>query len=195
MSDDDVRHAVDACERKLAAAEEVEPAITLLVREAVEAFTIPWRTGEADLKSPKSLFRKIQAYIAQFGDHAEDAAYRVRDALRYTVVLSDDNYWERADDIVTELESLGIKRVKASQGWRRNGYRGRNESFVSRTEQFEFEIQFHTEASLDAREQTHRLYEDARDPRTSIADRNTLLEALESAYDLVPVPTSVQWVD
>lgn len=186
--------ARQAAEKAVHAATGAEPAISAAVRGHVEANGGELHRFETRLKSVDSLYRKIQDEMAQFGDDGEVAAAKIRDKVRYTAVLPEDGYWARGTEIADRLVAAGFTRSKQTRGWRREGYRGRNDTFKT-ADGVEFEVQFHTPASLYAAEVTHPWYEEARLPTTSDQRRAELDEQQNTVFAAVPAPDDVPWVD
>lgn len=145
-------------------------------------------------KSEDSLYRKVQDIMYDDETDADDAAAEVPDALRYTAVVDESDYWATGSAIGAALERAGYLQVWRSRGWRRFGYKGRNDTFIS-PDGLRFEVQIHTEASLDAAERAHALYEIQRLPTTPEDVKAELDEKQNAIFASVPAPNDVQWVD
>jgi len=92
------------------------------------------------------------------------------------------------------LKRRDTQRVKITPGWNRQGYRGRNDTFRT-GDGFEFEVQFHTAASLAAAEETHSLYAVTRLASTPIEIRVQLRDRQNAVYARVPAPNDIRWID
>lgn len=186
--------AFEASSEMIQKAEAAEPEISATVQSVANTCGGKLRRFETRFKTMESLYRKVQDLMVTYGDEATDAAARVKDVLRYTVVVDDFGYWTRGTTIGEIFALNGCTPAKRSPGWLRNGYRGRNDSFTSENG-FEFEVQIHTRASLEVAEQTHWLYEKARDPAAHDNERKAARQELRNAFASVPEPDDVQWVD
>lgn len=171
-----------------------EPSISHDVRSIVDANGGELERFATRLKTFDSLYRKIQGIMVEDETGATDAAAEIRDAIRYTVVLDEHGYWAAGSSISDALQQAGYSAVKKTKGWKRFGYKGRNDTFVTAGGQ-EFEVQIHTRASLDAADQCHRLYEESRLTSTSAARKAELNEEQDAIFAAVPVPDDVKLVD
>jgi hypothetical protein len=183
-----------AAQRRLAFVARAEPAISSAVKSIVGANGCQLARFETRMKTLNSLDRKVQTRMCRTGADAEVIVQGINDLLRYTVVVPDSRYWSRGTRIINALIRAGYRPKLLSPGWTRNGYRGRNCTFISPAG-LEFEVQFHTNASLAAAEETHADYEVTRDDATTDKRRAELLQRMNQRYALVPVPDDVLWVD
>jgi hypothetical protein len=177
-----------------AIAAEAEPSISDDVKSIVDANSGQLERFATRLKTFASLYRKIQGIMVEDETDATDAASEIRDAIRYTVVLEEHGYWAAGSSISDALQQAGYSAVKKTKGWKRFGYKGRNDTFVTAGGQ-EFEVQMHTRASLNAADQCHLLYEESRLTSTSAARRAELSEEQDAIFAAVPVPDDVKLVD
>lgn len=183
-----------ATQRIIESAAAAEPAISADVVTAVEAHGGAMERYGSRLKSFGSLYRKIQGVMVEDETFADEAALEIRDAVRYTAVLPEKGYWAAGSRIGEALRRAGYDRRKKTIGWNRFGYKGRNDTFVG-SDGVEFEVQFHTAASLAAAERTHVIYEEQRLTSTP-AERKAELAALQDEiFAAVPAPDDVKWVD
>jgi hypothetical protein len=130
----------------------------------------------------------------RYGGQAEVVVRGIDDLLRYTAVVSDSGYWARGTQIINALIRAGYQPKNLSPGWTKNGYRGRNCSFIG-PDGLEFEVQFHTSESLAAAEETHPDYEVTRDDATSDERRAEVQQRMSERFALVRAPDDVLWVD
>lgn len=183
-----------AASRKAVAAVEAEPSISNDVRSIVDANGGRLERFDTRLKTFESLYRKIQGIMVEDETEAEDAAAEIRDAIRYTVVLDEQGYWANGSRIRAALQRAGYTPVKTPSGWKRFGYKGRNDTFVTANGR-EFEVQMHTRASLDAAENCHVLYEEWRLASTAPTRKAQLIELMNEIFAAVPVPDDVELVN
>jgi hypothetical protein len=105
---------------------------------------------------------------------ATQALSIVPDPVRFTFTYSPDRY---ADGVVADVERLkeiGLEDVKLKNLWSDEQYKGINSQWRSPETDLRIEVQFHTLASLEAKELTHRAYERIRSTDTSPTERDEL---------------------
>ncbi len=173
----------------------MEPDISRDVRFVVEANHGTLGRYETRFKDVIQLYRKIQELMAERGLDAELAAEDIRDALRFTAVIGEHEYWARGTEIDQAFEEARYRQVKRTPGWNTVGYRGRNETFAKPDSEYEFEVQIHTAASLAAAEETHPMYERMRLWTTPDDEKAQLKQAQDEIFARVPPPDDVQWLD
>jgi hypothetical protein len=118
------------------------------------------------LKGEDRLKEKIADELAAPGLSVGDALGKVSDAVRYTFTYSPQRY---ADDIhadVARLKAEGFELMKLKNLWADEQYKGINSQWRRPETGLRFEVQFHTQESLDAKELTHGAYERIRGPVT-----------------------------
>jgi hypothetical protein len=130
------------------------------------------------LKTEQSLSRKIHADTAEKGS-AKVAADGINDHLRYTMVAATPaQYTGMYETAHARMTAKGYKPLTTPKDfWAPDGktpgfYQGVNAVFVHPSGQ-RFELQFHTQQSLSAKGETHKLYEKYR--TTSDAARQRTL--------------------
>jgi hypothetical protein len=140
------------------------------------------------IKTVDSLGRKLTDMLALDPDlPLADAAERVHDVLRYTVVADVDQYTTIYDALLAELTRQGATVVEVRNRWAGPGYRGINVHLRAGVNQ-RFEIQFHTRNSYAPAKATRGQYEELRLATTSPERAAELTAAIEAAFAAVPVP-------
>jgi hypothetical protein len=122
---------------------------------------------EHSLKGKDRLIEKVDQWMsAQANLTAVDALNLVKDAIRYTFVYDETAYSAgvRADS--DRLESSGFTPVDRQNSWKDDQYKGINSRWREPESEMLFEVQFHTQQSLEAKELTHAAYERIRNPQT-----------------------------
>lgn len=158
-----MRRAVDGL---VADARAREPAATVIAKDVAADAGGELHELEFRLKTPASAADKASRALAA-GRSLEEALGRLNDLVRYTIAFPDSRYAEAAQRAVESLEAQGTVRVVNFWRWSDATYIGINVTVRSR-DAGTFEVQFHTSASLAAREDAHSMYEQARDlPRRS----------------------------
>lgn len=124
------------------------------------------------IKSSDSIRSKIemaqQKFFKDKGYSDLEACKRcVIDAIRYTVLYSIDVYASKFEEAVKNLKDEGYKLIRCKNFWNDTGtYNGLNCLFLTPYGYF-VEVQFHTPESKRLNLETHKLYEELRDVKTS----------------------------
>jgi hypothetical protein len=130
---------------------------------------------EHRLKGEDRLKEKIaDALRGRPGLTATQALSIVPDPVRFTFTYSRDRY---ADGVVADVErikEIGLEEVKLKNLWSDAQYKGINSQWRSPETGLRIEVQFHTPASLEAKELTHKAYERIRNTDTSPTERHDL---------------------
>lgn len=110
------------------------------------------------------------------------------DIIRFTAVFDMANFWNKQKVVLDELQAHGFTIAKIKQSWQNDGnYKGTNVKLLN-PEGVQFELQFHTPKSLEAKQKAHKIYEVLR-----ITDRNSkesiiLRQQMEEIFSAVPIP-------
>jgi hypothetical protein len=119
------------------------------------------------------------------GDHAA----RIHDGIRYTFVFDDDQYYSAGvRSIENRLAGSGHNLVERKPSWLGEEYKGINSQWRDSATGQLFEVQFHTAASWDAKQQTHDSYEKIQNPATTPEERTRLRAYQREVVALVPIP-------
>lgn len=127
---------------------------------------------ENKFKSEKSLVRKLIDKSTFTRIPLPKVAKRINDTLRYTYLVSENNYAAALESVQYHFEKSGYVISKIFNAWELeqtpedSGYRGVNITVISSQKQ-KFELQLHTEASFALKTETHGLYDEFRNPNTS----------------------------
>jgi hypothetical protein len=117
---------------------------------------------EHRLKGKDRLTEKIEEAVEERGHTAGEALSLVKDAIRYTFCYPDDRYTEGLLADCERLEDAGFERYDRRNSWEQLEYKGINTRWRVPGSGQVFEVQFHTQASLDGKEETHWAYEKLR---------------------------------
>jgi hypothetical protein len=143
---------------------------------------------ENRLKGKDRLAEKVASHLKSNPELSPDqACAKVKDAIRYTFAYNDDHYAEgvRADSerLARRFELVDLRNL-----WPAAEYKGINTRWrVQESDQI-FEVQFHTRASLEAKQFTHGAYEKIRDPSTPRDERDKLQEFQRQVSADIPIP-------
>jgi hypothetical protein len=144
---------------------------------------------ENRLKGKDRLTEKIANAMSEQPDlTCENAFALVKDAIRYTFEYTDDQYTEGVYADCQRLDQWGFERVDRRGTWDSENYKAVNSRWRVPGSGQVFEVQFHTQASLDAKEETHSAYEKLRDPGTPRDEQDRLAEYQRKVNSRVPPP-------
>lgn len=118
------------------------------------------------LKGEDRLKEKIADELAAPGLSVREALAKVSDAVRYTFTYSPQRYADGIQADVVRLKAEGFELIKLKNLWTDEQYKGVNSQWRRPETGLRFEVQFHTQESLEAKEVTHGAYERIRGPAT-----------------------------
>ena len=144
---------------------------------------------ENRLKGKDRLAEKVTKAVEEQPDLTYDNAFAVvKDAIRYTYEYPDERYTAGVLADIDRLMGLGFERVDRRNTWESDVYKGINSRWrVTENDQV-FEVQFHTEASYQAKQETHAAYERLRDPATPKEEQDRLINYQRAVNARVPTP-------
>ncbi len=143
---------------------------------------------EHRLKERYRIEEKVTHDIEKRGVSAADAFATMKDAIRYTYCYPDDHY---ADGVLADCERLkaaGFEHVDSRNWWPHDEYKGFNSWWRVPENGQLFEVQFHTQASLDAKEETHAAYERLRKLPPDHAEVRDLRAYQREVTAKIPMP-------
>jgi len=179
------------------------------IREVAERVIIPGlRAVEAEdptrnlagfehcFKGAGRLKEKIADQIRSTpGTTPSQALSAVPDAVRFTYQYDETAYSASVRKDVDRLEARGFTQVERRNTWTSDQYKGINSRWREPASGVVFEVQFHTRASLEAKELTHKAYERIRGitGQTRETDRETaeLRNFQHRVNAEIPIPPSV----
>jgi hypothetical protein len=116
------------------------------------------------LKGEDRLKEKVADELAAPGISVREALGKVSDAVRYTFAYSPQRYADGIHADVVRLKAEGFELIKLKNLWAEEQYKGINSQWHRPETGLRFEVQFHTQESLEAKELTHEAYERIRGP-------------------------------
>jgi hypothetical protein len=141
------------------------------------------------LKGMDRLKEKIaDALRARPGLTAAQALGIVPDPVRFTFAYSPDRYADGVLADVEHLKEIGLEELKLKNLWSDEQYKGINSQWRRPETGLRIEVQFHTPASLEAKELTHKAYERIRSTDTSPTERNELEAFQRRVNELLDTP-------
>jgi hypothetical protein len=143
---------------------------------------------EHRLKGKDRLSEKITEAIEERGHTVDEAFGLVKDAIRYTFCYPDDRYTDGVIADCERLEDAGFERYDRRNSWEQAEYKGINSRWQVPGSGQIFEVQFHTQASLDAKEETHWAYERLRSLPEDDGEVRELHAYQREVTSKVPIP-------
>ena len=145
------------------------------------------------------LKEKVADRIRSKGHTPEDTIARIPDVVRFTYEYSETTYTGGVLQDVQRLGAKGFVQLERRNTWDDDQYKGINSRWREPESGVMFEVQFHTHASLEAKELTHKAYERIRSmtDQTSEAERETveLKEFQHRVNSMIPIPPGVADID
>jgi hypothetical protein len=147
------------------------------------------------LKDPdryKEKFAKLAA--DEPGADVSDIVAKINDGVRYTYAFEDKDYTSGVQQLDRALASAGFELYERKNSWidESKAYQGINSSWMDPEWGQLFEVQMHTPASWQAKQESHRAYEIAEAPDSSPEDRAAALSEQDRIFSRVPIPSYVQ---
>jgi hypothetical protein len=144
---------------------------------------------ENRLKGKDRLTEKVTKAVDEQPDLSYDNAFAVvKDAIRYTFQYPDERYTAGVWADIERIMDLGFERVDRRNTWESEVYKGINSRWRVPENGQVFEVQFHTEASYEAKQETHAAYERLRGPATPKDEQERLVEYQRAVNARVPTP-------
>jgi hypothetical protein len=143
---------------------------------------------ENRLKGKERLAEKVHEAMTERARTVDQAFATVKDAIRYTFCYSEELYTEGVHRDCERLERAGFQPVERRNSWESDQYKGINSRWRVPANGQIFEVQFHTQASLEAKEETHWAYEKLRDPTTTKPEQEALTGYQRTMNVRVPIP-------
>lgn len=154
---------------------------------------------EHRFKGVDRLKEKIADRMRTKGRQPAETLAQIPDVVRFTFEYSETAYSASVLKDVGRLEAKGFTQVERRNTWESDQYKGVNSRWREPESRVTFEVQFHTRASLEAKELTHKAYERIRSitDQTSEADQETseLKEFQRRVNSAIPIPPGVADID
>lgn len=173
------------------AAKEKEPELTKAVQNAIQAAGGRPYGLENRLKTPKSIERKIKTDAIE-KEISYDEASKMKDTVRYTMISDEDKYTEAYETFKKSMKDAGYSEERC-----KNYFTMYKEGLVKHKsvqsvfkdkDGFQFEVQFHTPASQNAKDKKVPIYEERRKPGLSKERQEELERAMVALAEDVPYP-------
>jgi hypothetical protein len=141
-------------------------------------------------KDEDRLKEKVADRMRSKGYTPSEALDAIPDAVRFTLEYSETTYTAAVQKDIERLKARGFTQVERRNTWTDDQYKGINSRWYEPESEVTFEVQFHTRASLDAKELTHKAYERIRAPGSD-EERPVLKEFQRCVNSMVPIPPGV----
>lgn len=140
------------------------------------------------LKGRESLARKITTDALVDKVTITEAASKIGDSIRYTIVADPRDYSKTIRNTVGSLNADGFRVIKEKNYWQPgNAYKGYNTSILT-PQGLKIELQFHTPKSLATKDPSHELYEKSRKTGISAAEKAKLEKQSRDLWKSVETP-------
>ena len=144
---------------------------------------------EYRLKGENRLKEKVASELRAFRDITPSQALSgVPDPVRFTFCYRESGYADGVRADTERLKRQGFEQIKLKNSWTSDQYRGINSQWRHPESGVRFEVQFHTLASFEAKQLSHRAYERLRNPQTTRAEVRELEAFQSQVCALVAVP-------
>lgn len=176
-----------------------EPAITEVVQRIMEASGGTMEGLAFRVKTKESFVRKVdtdyQLAKASGTDITQlEVANNTNDVIRYTGVTDGESLYSLYLTVMRAIENEGFKIIKVKNTWgdNLNPYRGIN-TIIQSPEGQNFELQFHTPESFYLKQhELHELYEEYRQPSTSVARKKELFKQMFDLSSALSKPRDIE---
>jgi hypothetical protein len=147
---------------------------------------------ENSLKGKDRLAEKVNFDVQKKWVTVDQAIANVKDTIRYTLCYAEDAYTEGVYMDCDRLTDQGFELVERRNSWDKEQYKGINSWWRVPTMGQRFELQFHTQPSLDAKEETHWAYEKLRVGVPTAVEQRELEDYQKRITARVPIPPGAQ---
>lgn len=175
----------------------IEKPITKVLQKTSKELGARMEGLDFKFKGLDSLVRKIKSKVREDGKTLEEASHDMKDVLRYTMILDENNFVDGFEKTRENLTKLGynIYRVKNTFHYGES-YKGLNTN-VKDSQGNIFELQFHTQKSFDIKMgPLHKMYEEQRELDLSYPEEVERADYLEEKMieisKSIPSPKNIE---
>lgn len=145
------------------------------------------------VKTRNSLARKMMSDVQESGGElsARQALAEINDALRYTIRLDNARYSDEVYRFLIDADTRGLlvkSKIRWSEG---DSYRGVNAVLKHPKTGQMYELQFHTQGSLNLKDKNHPLYERHRRMRPDNPEKDSLNQQMIGNAESVELPDKI----
>jgi hypothetical protein len=166
----------------------ITPAMRRIEADLEHGSLVP-DTEKFALKSPDRFKEKLAKMITRYPDKTPDELTEsIHDGIRFTFAFDVEGYTKGLEKVRAKLHQSGYELELLKTSWDSNDYKGVNSRWRDNESKVLFEVQFHTHASWQAKQETHDLYEKMQDSRTTPQERGRLESEQRRLMSCIPVP-------
>ena len=211
LSEEKEKQLEKSVEQRLKFAQMIEPDVTKVLFELSGKYGFKLVSLDCKLKTKDSAVRKAKKIIFDtYGESPTDSDVSIpevvgsiEDYLRYTAILDEESFSENVRKIIDDLKNASYKITKLNNRFQNQTYKDIISWYTSEnivTLEYAFELQFHTQASYDAKLINHYIYEITRKYEIELNKVDDeiiklLDKALKALYAKVSVPKNVEKID
>jgi hypothetical protein len=175
---------------KVADSKAIEPNVTAQLDGIAKSSGARLEGLRNRIKERNSLARKINSDKKAEGLSSKQAADKINDSLRYTMVVPHGEYTTTIEAVQQLFQSQNYT-IKVKNFWQKgNDYKGVH--FIVRDKSGRaFELQFHTDKSLEVKKEVHKIYENWRKMDARTPEARALFEKMVEISDRQPTPPNV----
>lgn len=176
-------------------ANEKSSKITNVIQSAANSSGGKLHGLEHQLKTTESINRKINKKMTEKGLSLTEAANSIKDALRYTVIAPTDNFTYMYTHFKQNLLEQGYEETSCNNYFDKFSkgevkHKAIQSNFADK-DGYEFEVQFHTPESQDAKDKKLPLYNERRTIGISESRAKELEKQMEDLALKIPDPKGV----
>jgi hypothetical protein len=169
--------------------------VPAILRVAAEDPTRTLAGFDCRVKGEDRLKEKVFDRMRAKGRSAVETLALISDVVRFTFIYAETAYADGVRKDLERLGAVGFTQLERRNTWASDQYKGINTQWLEPKSGVRFEVQFHTQASLEAKELTHQAYERIRTitGTTPAVDRETaeLRQFQHRANSIIPIPPGV----
>lgn len=180
-------------------AKRVEPQITRDISRSAKSCGFEQYGLEHRLKTKESIQRKIETDSLEKGLSEYQAAEDIKDAVRYTLIASNDTFVQSYNNFKSIFSALGYSEIRCKNYfvlYKQKKVKHKSvQSVFTTSDGYRFEIQFHTPNSQSAKDKKIPLYEERRKPGLTDQRKRELEKQMEDLAILVPYPKNISKIE
>jgi hypothetical protein len=152
-------------------------------------------TEEHALKDPGHFKEKLaKLTLTAPGSDTAEIISKINDGVRYTFIYEEGNYTSGVMEVCTSLTNAGFGFYERKNVWidDTKSYQGVNSSWMDHQSAQLFEVQIHTPASWQAKQESHPAYKVAEASDSTAEERAEAVKVQEPIFSDVPIPPGVR---
>ena len=144
------------------------------------------------LKGRDRIKEKVYGMTKESNFPTEQAVSLVPDAIRYTFQYWEARYTQGVLADIARLRDQGFELDKLKNSWSDEQYKGINSQWTAPDTGQQFEVQFHTRISFEAKQLTHSAYERLRTQQADAFEELVLEAFQKKVVAEVPIPSGAE---